>query len=94
LILGVTKPYLGGIIDRYAWISEATGMMGYVERLRIGDLPGTKAPTQGDLTGAVRTAAIVLLTESARDLYYVPDNNDPHVVLARRPINRLCHASP
>jgi len=42
---GVTKPYLGGIIDGGAWISEATGMMGYAERVHVDDLATARYPS-------------------------------------------------
>jgi hypothetical protein len=38
---GVSKPYVGGIFDGGVWISEATGMMGYIERLAVGTLKPT-----------------------------------------------------
>jgi hypothetical protein len=37
---GVVAPAVGGVINSGVWVSEATGMMGYVERLTV---PGLRA---------------------------------------------------
>jgi hypothetical protein len=39
---GVTKPYVGGIADSAAWISQSGGMMGAVERLSLVTLRPTR----------------------------------------------------
>lgn len=41
---GVTKPYIGGIADGGAWISQSGGMMGAVERLSLVTLRPTRFP--------------------------------------------------
>jgi len=41
---GATKPYIGGIFDGGVWISEAGGMMGYVQRLAVSTLDPTSFP--------------------------------------------------
>ena len=35
---GVSTPVVGGVIDGTAWVSEATGMMGYVQQYRLAPL--------------------------------------------------------
>lgn len=45
---GVTAPYIGGIVDGGAWISQSGGMMGYVLRLNLATLrisTGSPRPT-------------------------------------------------
>jgi hypothetical protein len=37
-MVGVIAPFIGGVIDSGVWISEATGMMGYAERLNLTTL--------------------------------------------------------
>ena len=37
-MLGVIEPWVGGVIDSGVWVSEATGMMGYAERLNLATL--------------------------------------------------------
>jgi hypothetical protein len=37
-MLGVVEPWVGGVIDSGVWVAEATGMMGYVERLNLTTL--------------------------------------------------------
>jgi hypothetical protein len=44
LILGVTKPYIGGVIDGGVWFSEAGGSMGYVRRVQLSELTSTGDP--------------------------------------------------
>jgi hypothetical protein len=44
---GVTKPYIGGIIDGGVWLSESTGNMGYVQRLSARTLKAT-TPNSGE----------------------------------------------
>jgi len=39
--LGAEPPYIGGIIDGWAWISQSGGMMGYVQRLAVATLKPT-----------------------------------------------------
>jgi hypothetical protein len=66
---GVIAPGIGGVIGRWAWINEAGGMMGYVQRIDIQDLPavappGERAVTIGTsptvITGTNAIRAIVL----------------------------------
>jgi len=45
IFAGVTKPYIGGIFDGEAWISEAGGMMGYAERVHVDDLAAARYPS-------------------------------------------------
>jgi hypothetical protein len=39
---GVIRPFLGGVIDGAIWLSEATGMMGYVQRISLTTLKPTR----------------------------------------------------
>lgn len=43
-ILGTTVPFLNGVVGDDFWISEATGMMGYVELYDLDDLVPVGAP--------------------------------------------------
>jgi hypothetical protein len=38
---GVTKPYIGGVTSSGVWLSEATGMMGYAQRISTRTLQPT-----------------------------------------------------
>ena len=42
LVLGVSAPVVAGPIDSAVWVSEATGMMGYVQRLDAATLAAHK----------------------------------------------------
>jgi hypothetical protein len=42
-VSGVIAPVVGGVTDSGAWISEPTGMMGYVERLALPALAPEQA---------------------------------------------------
>lgn len=37
-LIGVVEPWIGGVIDSGVWISEASGHMGYAERLDLTTL--------------------------------------------------------
>jgi hypothetical protein len=52
---GVTAPIVEGPIGSAVWVSEATGMMGYVQRLDAGTL----APAGGTCVGGRSTAGCV-----------------------------------
>ena len=67
--IGVTRPRIGGITGRWAWISEGTGMMGYAARLALGNLspvaparewalPGLTTPTEIEGSNAVRAMVL------------------------------------
>jgi hypothetical protein len=69
VFVGVTKPYLGGVFDGGLWISEAGGMMGFVQRLSITTLkptafagakpnPGLQAPPEILGTNGVQARVI------------------------------------
>ncbi len=40
--IGVEPPYIGGIVDGWAWISQSGGMMGHVQRLALSTLKPTE----------------------------------------------------
>ncbi len=42
---GVTQPFIGGVVGDYAWLSEATGMQGYAERIDLRGLNAAGNPT-------------------------------------------------
>lgn len=50
---GVAAPRVGGVIDGHVWVSEATGMMGYVQRYDLTPLaPAGRACSEGKNTGS------------------------------------------
>jgi hypothetical protein len=51
---GASKPALGAIVDGGAWISQAGGMMGFVQRLDLGTLRPTTSPFSGTNAIGVR----------------------------------------
>lgn len=50
-VTGVVAPSIGGVTGSYAWVSEATGMMGYV--LRFADATMRPGPAQAHGTNAI-----------------------------------------
>ncbi len=52
-VIGVVAPRVGGVIDGLVWVSEATGMMGYVQRYDLTPLaPAGRACSEGKNTGS------------------------------------------
>ena len=54
-MFGVTAPALGGVIDSGVWVSEPTGMLGYVERFRAATMTPEPA-TDVSGTNGIRAA--------------------------------------
>jgi hypothetical protein len=52
---GVTEPSIGGIVDGGVWLSEPTGMMGYIERVDAATLrPTPPREPVGEATNGIR----------------------------------------
>jgi hypothetical protein len=86
--LGATIPRLGGTAGNGLWISEATGLQGYVERLNVATLrPLHALQPPLDTTNAVRASVIdgVLFVSDPRgaDHNYCADpvSGDPRVTM-------------
>ena len=45
---GVSTPRIGGVVDGGFWVSEATGMMGYAERLDLNTMSGSGCSARND----------------------------------------------
>jgi hypothetical protein len=54
---GVTAPALGGIADSGVWVSEPTGLLGYVERFRIATMAPDPATDVSGTNGIGATVA-------------------------------------
>jgi hypothetical protein len=56
-MFGVTAPALGGVIDSGVWVSEPTGLLGYVERFRTATMTPDPATDVGGTNGIHATVA-------------------------------------
>jgi hypothetical protein len=90
-MLGVTAPALDGVIDSGVWVSEPTGLLGYVERFGTATMePDQATDVAGDNgIGGVVADGVVWITDLA-----APGRNycaDPRTgqVLARIPLPDL-----
>jgi hypothetical protein len=75
-VLGVSAPALGGIVDSGVWVSEPTGMLGYVERFRTTTMAPVRATDVGGDNGidGVVADSVVWITElAAPDRDYCAD---------------------
>jgi hypothetical protein len=60
-MLGVTAPALAGIIDSGVWVSEPTGLLGYVERFRTATMapePATDVPGDNGIHALVADGVV------------------------------------
>lgn len=56
---GVTEPSIGGIIDGGVWLSEPTGMIGYIERVDVNTLrPTPPREPIGETSNGIRAQVI------------------------------------
>jgi hypothetical protein len=87
-ILGVSAPSLGGIADSGVWVSEPTGMLGYVERFRVATMvpvPATDVRGDNGIDGVVADSVIWITDRAAPDRDYCADPVNGRV-LARIPL--------
>jgi hypothetical protein len=55
---GATRPYIGGIVDGQVWLSEGTGLMGYVEQTHLSPVSSIGQP--GPALGTGRATATLI----------------------------------
>jgi hypothetical protein len=69
---GVAAPVVAGPIGSAVWISEATGMMGYVQRLDAATLaPAERACAEGDSTGTRLKGTNAIRAQLANGLLWI-----------------------
>jgi hypothetical protein len=75
-MLGVTAPALGGITDSGVWVSESTGLLGYVERFRTATMapdPATRVGGDNGISGTVADGVVWITDLAAPDRDYCAD---------------------
>ena len=84
-MVGVAAPGIGGVIASGVWVEEATGMMGYVERLSVATMDLNPATEVGGTNGIdVRVAGrLAWVTEGVNPGHDYCADPDTGRVLAR-----------
>jgi hypothetical protein len=85
---GVTAPEVGGVTDSGAWVSEPTGMLGYVERFSTGTMapdPATDVSGTNGIEARISAGAVWITDPVGSDRNYCADPVTGRV-LARIPL--------
>lgn len=78
-MLGLVAPSVAGLIDSGVWVSQATGMMGYVERLTVATLapePGTRVGGGNGISARVAGGLLWVTGAGAQARSYCADPSD------------------